>query len=145
MRPLTRITPALPVGQVKTYSIAKPAETHTRPASCAEVGCALQEGGWKTTVDEATELGARQAFYIRRSAGRRYLESKDGPLTVFTFPPGEECFTAHRIDLDRPEVYSRRGGDWRATVGAKLVHSGPDPWLNDFGEHQENIKRAIEG
>lgn len=143
MIPVNRIAPQLPVGQVKTYTIAKPNETHTRPASCTEVGCNTQAMGWRTTIDEATPLGQRQAHYVRRQSGRAHTEHREGALTVFVFPPGQECFADHRVSLDRPEFYIVRGGDWRGQVGTQQQFSGPDSWVNHFAEHQERLARSI--
>lgn len=122
MRPLTRVTPRLPPQSVKTYQVTAPVSTHWRPATCAEVDCAAWRHGWRTVVDERTDLGERQAAYIRSTcvpdalaaspAGRgrrRYVEHRDahqvqdgtGPpagvvagLTVFEFPAGQVCFAS---------------------------------------------------
>ncbi len=118
----------------KLYSVAKPVETHTRPAKCEEVDCAAQAGGFVVNVDESTELGQMQAFYIRQQAGRAHTESKLVGLTAFTFPPGEQCFAGHRISLERPEWYSV------TERGRRYDHTGPDPWLDDFGTHSDSLK-----
>lgn len=141
---VNRIALQTPASQMKTYSISKPTETHTRPATCAEVDCGAQAGGWETHVDEATDLGARQAHYMRTQSGRAHTEALVAGVTVFVFPPGEECFAAHRVSLDRPEFYVVRDGDWRS-YGAPRAHSGPDSWVNDFGTHQDQLARAING
>jgi hypothetical protein len=115
----------------KVYSIKKPQSTHTRSARCQEVDCEAQANGWIVAVDESTDLGQRQAHYIRDMSGRAHTESREGPSTVFQFPPGEQCFADHRLPLDRPELY----------IVDRFRHSGPDPWLNDFGDHLDHLER----
>ncbi len=121
----------------KHYGVDKPIETHTRPASCTEVDCPAQAAGFVVNCDEATTLGRRQAQYIRTVAGRAYTESQLAGLTAFTFPPGEQCFAGHRVPLDRPELYSV------TDLGRRFRHSGPDPWLNDYGEHVDMLNKLI--
>lgn len=140
-----RITPRLAVEQVKTYAIRAPKETHTRQARCEEVNCQAQQSGWSTVVDETSDLGRRQAHYIRTEAGRRFTVRKLAGQTVFRFPPGEQCFQEHRVSLDRPELYLVHGGDWRGATTKARIHSSPDAWVNDFGEHQDRINRTING
>jgi hypothetical protein len=68
-------------------------------------------------------------------------------LTAFEFAAGQQCFASHKVSLERPEFYLVRGGDWRGDptgLGAQLF-SGPDPWVNDFGEHQDRIARVVNG
>jgi hypothetical protein len=137
-----RLEPA----RMKTYSVASPQDTHTRAARCEEVDCAAQAGGWETLVNESTTLGERQAHYIRTMAGRSFTESRAAGVTTFRFPPGEQCFADHRVSLDRPEFYIVRDGDHRGNpTGRTMTHSGPDPWLNDFGDHLHDLSTTIDG
>ncbi|ACU71749.1 hypothetical protein Caci_2840 [Catenulispora acidiphila DSM 44928] len=48
--------------------------------------------------------------------------------------------------MEREPLYLVRGGDWRGnpTGQLPLKHSGPESWVDDFGEHQENITEEIE-
>jgi hypothetical protein len=162
-----RVDPALPAGAYKTYGVAAPAATHFRAASCAEARCPAHLAGWLTAVDETTDLGQGQAHYIRREAGRRYAEFKgqnwrhlyddagravgyemyDQPgVTTFRFEAGQRCFGRHRVPLDKPEIYTVRGGDWRGDPagGQARLHASYADWLDDFGEHQQRIADAIE-
>jgi len=142
---INRIEPNGPPGAYKTYQIAAPVSTHYRTGTCDEAGCLAQRHGWQTTVDESTDLGQRQAHYIRRLSGRRYVERRtEAGLTAFTFEAGQTCFAEHKIPLDREEFYAVRDGDWRHLGGPRL-HTSPDAWVDDFGEHQDRLKRAIEG
>lgn len=134
--------------QYETFTIASPLSTHFRPGTCAEAGCPKHLHGWRTVVDERTDLGMVQAAYIRAECRttlapsapgiRRYVESREGDLTVFTFPAGQTCFPpsdgtpAHMIPLDRPQFFLVRGGDWRAQTSPIRRHSGPDPWADEL-------------
>lgn len=142
---LNRIQPAGPVHAYKTYEIASPVSTHFRDGTCDEAECLAYQHGWQTSVDESTDLGQRQAHYIRKLSGRRFVERRtELGLTAFTFEAGQQCFATHKVALDRPEFYVVRGGDWRQ-LGRAQMHSGPDAWVNDFAEHQDQIARVVNG
>lgn len=141
--PVNRIPPQLPVNAYKTFGIAMPLGTHWREVDCETAACQVQAKGWMTTVDESTDLGQRQAHYIRRVSGRHFTESKGpGGATIFTFPPGEECFQTHRVQIDRPQIHSVRGGDWRGRVGGQHIYDRADQWQEDFAEHQDKLRDA---
>ncbi len=135
-----RISPQGRPQAYKTYSMLAPLDTHWRPATCVEVDCEVSRLGWTTTVDEATELGQRQAAYIRTQSGRHPLERREAELTVFTFLPGEECFTAHTIRSDREAIYAVRPGDYRA-YGIPFLHDTPEFWIEDYAGHLDKIDK----
>ena len=137
-RSVTRIMPDAPPQAFKSYAITAPADSHFRRATCEEVGCFGHEFGWITKVDESTELGQKQAWYIRNQSGRRYSEERDAALTTFTFAPGQTCFRPHRIRLDRPAIFSVRNGDWRDST-RPFVHASAEDWVDDFSNHQDQI------
>jgi hypothetical protein len=137
-RRLFRITPALPVQAFTTYQVSTPPATHARPATCAEVECQAQANGWRTTVDVGTELGRRQANYIRLQSGRTFTATEAGTLVTFEFPAGQRCFTEHRVSLERPAFYLKRGGDWRGATSPARRMSAQD-WVDDFAEHQQGL------
>jgi hypothetical protein len=142
MRQANRIMPQLPAQAFKTYQIVAPVSTHFRPASCAEVDCPNMAHGWRTVIDESTELGQQQAHYIRRQSKRRVTEDRDETgLTVFVFAAGQECFAQHHARLDRPELFLVRGGDWRGDpAGVRpYQHTRSANWVEDFAEHQQRI------
>lgn len=143
MRAPFRLTPALPAQHMKTYSIVAPKATHWRPATCADVDCSNYLHGWQTRVDESTELGQAQGYYIRNQAGRRYTEVREAAITTFTFEAGQTCFLGdqHVARVDRPEIYVVRDGDHRGNPrGTKpRIHTTPEAWVDDFGEHQERL------
>jgi hypothetical protein len=150
---VNRAQPAGPARAYQTYAISAPKATHTKAARCADVGCSMLANGFRIPADEATDLGARQAAYLRAEclpAGlpasaavrglRRYVETHEAGLTVFTFPPGTECFAEHRVSLQRPELYIVRAGDWRGNpTGQVRRHTRPDLWVEDFATHQDRI------
>lgn len=144
MRPLNRILPRLPVTAMQTYAIDAPPATHFRPATCAEAACIHREQGWKTIVDEATTLGQQQAAYIRRHAGRHFRESREGEgVTTFTFPAGQDCFREHRVRVDRPEIFSVSGGDYRGrTTSARILPA--HGWVDDMQEGLYRLHRLAE-
>lgn len=143
---LFRPDPVGPVHAYKTYQIVSPLSTHFRDGTCDEAGCLAQRYGWKTPVDESTEFGQRQAYYIRAQSGRRFTEERTAAgLTEFTFEAGQKCFATHKIPLERPELYVVRGGDFRGNPTGEVRHHTPDSWTNDFGEHQDRIARIVNG
>ncbi|MET8987759.1 hypothetical protein ABZW49_20120 [Nonomuraea wenchangensis] len=146
MRPLTRITPALPVQAFQTYQVVAPPATHWRAATCAEADCPAYLHGWRSVIDERTDLGQKQAHYIRRESGRRFAEDRDpAGLTVFAFEAGQRCFAPHQVRTARPEVYLVRGGDWRGNpTGQVRRHANAEDWVEDFQEHQGRLAETIE-
>lgn len=147
MRHVNRIMPGLPAQAYKTYQIVAPPVSHWRPATCQEAGCGAYERGWQTRIDETTELGARQAHYIRKVAGRRFTvdRSVEG-LTVFTFEAGQVCFQRHQVPLEREPFYFVRGGDFRGNPAGvqPFQHRRGEDWVDDFATHQDRIARQIE-
>ncbi len=157
-----RIEPKMPAYAYTTFAIASPISTHFRKGTCDEAGCLAHRHGWKTTVDETSDLGQGQAHYIRASSGRRFVETHtETGLTEFTFEAGQKCFSEHSVPLDRPEVYGKFAGDhrlhersdlagrpwdWeRARYHGQLVVHSSDSWVNEFGDHQDRIARVVNG
>lgn len=138
-----RIVPNMPPSAYKTYAISAPRSTHTRAATCAEVDCPNFERGWMTTVDVMTELGARQANYIRMQSGRSFTVTEIGTLVTFTFPAGQKCFQEHRVPLGRPEIYTVRRGDWRTSELTRR-HANAADWVEDFAEHQDKLATRLQ-
>lgn len=141
-----RIPPALPVTAMKTYHIAAPLSTHWRPASCAEVDCLAYLHGWQTSCDETTDLGARQAHYIRHDRSRKHTERRaETGLTVFEFAAGQTCFTSHRLPVGRPERFLVVGGDFRGNpTGFRREHTKPDFWVEDMAGNLDDIRTRHE-
>lgn len=143
-RKLNRITPRLPVQVMQTYAIAAPVPTHFREATCREVECPHFERGWATYVDENTELGQRQADYIRRHSGRRFKESREKEgVTTFTFPQGQTCFRPHQVRIDRPEIFSVSGGDFRGrTTEPRILPA--HGWVEHMQENFDRLQTISE-
>lgn len=147
MRPVNRVEPQLPASAMKTYEIIQPLSTHFRPATCAEVECGAHVNGWATTVDESTELGGKQAYYIRKQSGRQFSEEKiESGLTRFVFAPGQTCFRQHRMTLEREPIYRVRSGDWRGDPrrGGVFTYRDGDDWVDDFATHQQKLADRLE-
>lgn len=141
MRPVFRPDPALQVGAYQTYAWAAPRDTRIKSV-CEEVGCLAWLHGWETVINEATELGARQAACIRHQSGRTFRESRTAEgLTVFRFEAYQRCFANHET---RPAVWWVRGGDWRQDRGLIRRHVSGRDWVEDFAEHQDRIAQQIE-
>jgi hypothetical protein len=134
---VNRHTPLGDPGAYVTYGIRAQRDVQV-VAACKDVGCQAWAHGWETTVDENTELGRRQAAYIRHGSGREFTEHRTGPegqqLTVFRFPAFQRCFAEHRT---RPDLFLVRDGDWRGNpTGRGRVHARPQDWVEDFQEHE---------
>lgn len=149
MRPINRPEPQLGAEHMKTYEIRAPLTSHWRVGTCAEDNCAAYERGWRTTVDEGTDLGRGQAYYIRKQSGRKFVETRDdvsGTLTIFEFESGQKCFREHQVRLDRTELFIVRDGDFRGNPRGSeaLKHARPADWVDDFAEHQATLADRLE-
>jgi len=144
---MTYIPPALPPQAMQTFQILAPKETHTRKATCEEVECPHYLRGWRMKIDLNTELGQRQAQYIKYSSGRSYkkVSARDG-LVELEFAPNQECFREHRARIDRPEIFRVKGGDHRGNPLRTPVrtHKKPEFWVEEFAENQDRLKTQIE-
>lgn len=136
----------LPAHAMKTYQLAQPLATHFRDGRCEEAFCPAQERGWITKVDESSEIGQKQAHYIRKLSGRRYSEFKnEAGITEFTFPAGQQCFRQHKVPLERDPLLYVVGGDFRGNPRReKYQHKRADDWVDDFANHQIKISEAVE-
>lgn len=134
------------IGSYQTWHIKSPRSTHTRPATCQEVECPNYANGWRTTVDESTPLGKRQAEYIRAKCGRRFREGKDTVgLTVFIFFAEQPCFSEHRLPIGIPPIFANRDGDWRGNpTGRVRVFGSGEEWADAFATEQDQINRMKE-
>jgi hypothetical protein len=140
-----RIVPAAPPSAFKTYRVVAPLATHWHTVTCQDAGCEHYQHGWESHIDERTDLGQRQAHYIRRESGRRFTEAKNElGLTVFTFEAGQKCFAQHQARNMRPEHYIERGGDWRRAVGPAREHTSPDFWVESFQENQDRLQAIVD-
>lgn len=149
-RKVFRPEPVFPVGAYQTFSISAPSATHWRRATCDEVECWAYRNGFTLAIDERTQQGQGQAYYIRKQSGRRFRETRDERgLTIFNFEAGQSCFNAdsHRTRIDRPEILVVRPGDWRGNPdGPSAVrrHTRPEHWVEEFAEHQDMLSRLVQ-
>jgi hypothetical protein len=143
MRRLNRSRPVGPAQAYQTFQILVP-DANWRPASCEEVGCGFFLNGWRLRV----EVLPPQMLYTAKTAGRRFVEHRvaDGE-TWLVFEAGQSCFktTEHRVRLDMPELYVVRDGDWRGNpTGSVRRHKRAADWVDQFGEHQQNVAELLE-
>lgn len=134
-------TLAGPPSAYKTYEVLRPRNTHFRKATCQEVDCPNWQRGWRTVCDVSTELGRRQANYIRMHSGRHF-DAFGQVLVTFTFPPGQECFSQHTRPLDREPHFRIASGDWRQRDSGVIVRA--QDWIDDFGDNQLQVKARVE-
>jgi hypothetical protein len=88
---------------IKRHMVQTPDHFYT--AECREAKCPHYEFGWTTTINEQTDLGKRQARYIRKDARRKFIESKtDAGLTVFLFEAGQRCFQTHKLQTGEAPI-----------------------------------------
>lgn len=148
MRPVFRATPLGGPMLYKTYAILSPLDTHYRVARCAEVDCEALARGWQSMIDESTDLGQKQAHYIRRLSRRQFTEHRnEHGITIFTFGPGQQCFGVHHQPLERPARYLVRNGDWRINSrrdGVPVREMNCDDWVDDFANHQQMVADRVE-
>lgn len=142
-----QIQPTTPARAMQTFQVVAPKSTHTRVGTCEEVECRAYKNGWQMKIDLGTELGQRQARYIKHDSGRAYkvIDQRDGLVTL-EFSGGQPCFAEHRVRLERPEIYRVKGGDFRGNP-LKIptrVHKKPEFWVEEFAENQDRIAKAIE-
>lgn len=114
--------------------------------TCEQAECLLHIRGFKTVVDESSDLGQQQAHYIRKQSGRRFEEERTPEgLTAFVFPAGQQCFQTHTATVDRLERFYVRRGDARGNpTGEFRVHQRAQDWVEDFAENQDRLRSAIE-
>jgi hypothetical protein len=142
-----RITPKGEPQNYRTFQVTAPIATHTRIASCEEVECPQYARGWKMTIDLNTDLGQKQAHYIKNLAGRSYKKtSAVGGLVELEFAANQPCFGEHRVRLDRPEIYRVKGGDFRGNPlrTPTRVHKKAEFWVEEFQINQDRLKTAEE-
>jgi hypothetical protein len=141
---LFRIEPLRDAGHYKTFTMRKPFSTHWRQASCEEVGCVNYLNGWQTIVP----AGSDHADLIRSLRYRYHYTERaaDGGLVEFTFPAGQQCFSAsaHRQPVQREPLFLITGGDYRGNpAGVPATELRVEQWIDDFATHQDKIADAV--
>lgn len=141
-----RVTPRVGAEHYQTFQISAPKSTHTRRASCEEVECQQYLRGWRMRIDLNTELGQKQAYYIKHHSGRSFRAiGQENGVVDLEFRGQQDCFQEHRVPNDRPEVYRVKGGDFRGNPLRTLtrVHKKPEFWVEEFAENQQKIADAV--
>ena len=127
------------------FTIAQPLATHFRPAECDEVECSNWQRGWVTVLDPAIhaerirDLKESGRFYREmRSEDASQFLAKPLPagLVAFVFPPGQMCFEAHRVPLEREPIFVHAKG------GERRVHRNGRNFNEHFNEQSYRIGRA---
>lgn len=120
------MTPPRPLDR---YSLQQRPAPRARRATCEEVDCWAWLGGFAIKVDEATDLGGRQAAYLREDRTRpRPAETREGALTVFAYPPGTRCTASDTHVIERTQLYIARG-----------IATTAELWTEEFGENQQRL------
>lgn len=144
-RPISRVNPKAPAQYYKTYAIQSPIATHYRAATCHEVDCPNYLKGWSSPLDISTVKGADAANWIRMHSKRSFTYAQQGYIVTFHFPPGQNCFTPHKVSLQRPELFVVQGGDWRGNPMsiAEYKHKTAENWVEDCALHQDKLAEAV--
>jgi hypothetical protein len=134
-------------GEYKTYEIQQELDE----VSCEAAFCPDFMLGFVTTCDLSTDLGRRQAEFIRKDKGRSHIEEMAAPgLVQFTFPPGTRCFAPpdrprHLKPRDGEQRLIERGGDWRGNPsGVWIEHTRAEFFLESWAENQDGLIREIQ-
>jgi hypothetical protein len=86
----------------------------------------------------------RQANYIGNHSGRAFKARLENMMVVFTFPAGQQCFTEHRVPLEREPLYVVRGGDHRGNPREeRRVHPRGSLWVEDMQERLGQLTDEI--
>lgn len=117
------------------FRIASPMSTHTRVATCEEVECSYNREGWKVRVETLLPESVKAI----KASGRSYKKVQVAPgETYLYFPSGQQCFTTHRVPLDRPEFFfvKDRNGLRR--------HNKAENWVEEHSETLEKLRKRTQ-
>ena len=80
---------------------------HWREMSCKQIGCVNHANGWKTILP----VGDVANIEMIRRSGLGFREEREDGLIIFTFAPGQECFTGqgggHRVAVERDAILTK--------------------------------------
>lgn len=137
-----------PVHTMRTFQIDQPLKTHFRAARCAEVECPAWRSGWRMGYDLGDPERAAAARWIRDKSGRSYTYVITGEppaqKVTFTFPAGQECFTTHRVPLDREPFYVVRGGDFRGNPQRLRQRENADTFIDRWASDLDKLSEVRE-
>jgi hypothetical protein len=141
-----RIDPGGTPADFQTFGVRQ----FVRPSPCAEARCTAHAKGWRTTVAAGSDA---EAFLLRVCRGeedghRRGFVTipQENGLTQYVFEAGQTCFavSTHQVALQRPPLYLRRNGDWRANLGGTHVYDRGDQLQDDLHTRTETIRHIKE-
>lgn len=132
----------------QTYRILAPAgrgRDYWYAVTCEQARCEAYQYGWQTFVDESTDLGRRQAHYIRSDRSRSFREERNAAgITVFTFGAGQKCFESHQARTGRPDRYVVARGRPGSLAGVLREHTRAQDWIEDFQESLDEVRDQVE-
>lgn len=142
---INRIPPRMDTRAYMTFASRSPLATHSRKATCAEVGCKFWTEGMTIPlagIDPELE-------HVARHSGRQFREVDGvnfgvGEGRFLVFPPGQPCFVSqsHRISLERSAFYFVGRGDHRSFDVRQATPRREDDWVDQFANHQAKLREA---
>ena len=142
-----RVTPRMGTRSYMTFAARTPLATHSRKATCAEVGC---EGYLKGMTIPLSGLDP-QLEHVARHSGRQFREVDGvdfgiGEGRFLVFPPGQPCFASqsHRVSLERQAFYFVGRGDHRSFDVRRATPRREQDWVDQFANHQQRLREAQE-
>jgi len=136
-----------PSHQMRTFQLDQPLATHYRRATCEEVSCAAQAGGWRMAFDLTVPEKREAARFIRDHGGRSYTYEllDEGRKIIFTFAAGQRCFETHRVPLERDPFMIVRSGDIRGPGdGWRMQHTSPGSFLDHWSSDLDQLNTIRE-
>jgi hypothetical protein len=134
-----------PVQQMRTFQLAQPIKTHFRKATCKEVDCPNYANGWSMGFDLTDPERAKAARWIRDHSGRTMSAVVAEGKVTLTFPAGQECFTTHRVPLERDPFMVVRAGDFRGNpTGWRMRHTSAESFADQWSDDLDKLKTKRE-
>lgn len=135
----------LPAHLFKTYQIASPHTTHSRPATCAEVSCKEYTQGWmiqKSILTEKNWHDIHAGKWRYREIDLTGLDEVPEQGIYLMFEAGQPCFRAstHRVSLERPEIYRAGRGRGKLYNPREAKVFSAENWLDDFHTNQDRLQ-----
>lgn len=146
-RPVGRAPAKNKPEDMQTFQVMAPTATHTRKASCEEVECGSYLRGWRMSIDLGSELGQKQAYYIKHHSGRSYkVTGQREGVVELEFAANQPCFSEHRVPNGLQAIFRVKGGDHRGNPRRTLTrtHKRPEFWVEEFAENQQLLKEQFD-
>lgn len=139
-----------PDGAFVSFGCRAPIATHFIELPCKVAQCHGYVHGWTSTLDPMrAEHLPLIAHIVSGRSERRWSRGESTPegYVTFVFPPGQSCFlnSHHRRNLDVPELYVVRRGDYRTPYAQRDPKAmSADNWLEAFAKNQDALVKAHE-